>query len=66
MFTSAYVLRMAEQAVVSFLLSFGAVATATDGGFTKAAVLGGVTAGVRAVYGLFAASVGDPEVPSKF
>lgn len=66
MFSQAFMLRMAEQMVLAFLLSFGAAATATDGGFTKAAVLGGVAAGVRAVYGVFSTAVGDPETPSKF
>lgn len=66
MLTQAFLVRLLEQMVVSFLLSFGAAATATDGGFTKAAVLGGVAAGVRAVYGVFATTVGDSDQPQKF
>lgn len=66
MLSQTFILRLAEQMVLAFLLSFGAAATATDGGFTKAAVLGGVAAGVRAVYGVFATAVGDSEQPSKF
>lgn len=66
MFSQAFLVRLLEQMVLAFLLSFGAAATATDGGFTKAAVLGGLAAGVRAVYGVFASTVGDTEQPQKF
>lgn len=61
---SKFLVRVAEQAAVSFLLTFGAVATATDGGLTRAALLGGLSAGLRAVYGVFARAVGDADQPN--
>lgn len=63
MFTKVFVIRTLEQMLIGFILAFGAVATATDGGFTKAAILGAVAAGVRAVYGVLAANVNDPQTP---
>jgi len=63
MFNKTFLVRLGEQSLLGFLLAFGAVATATDGGLTRAAVAGGVAAGVRAVYGVFASAVNDPEQP---
>lgn len=63
MFNRVFLVRLLEQMLIGFVLAFGAVATATDGGFTKAALLGALAAGVRAVYGVIAVSVNDPEQP---
>lgn len=60
-----FTVRMLEQAVVSGALAFGAVWTATDGGFTKAAAALGLAAAGRAAYGFLAKQVGsDSESPS--
>lgn len=57
--------RLLEQAVVSGGLAFGAVWTATDGGFTRAAAALGLAAAGRAAYGFLAKQAGaDPESPS--
>jgi hypothetical protein len=63
-FSKAYLLSFLEQMLIAFGLAFGAVATATDGGFTKAAILGGAAAGVRAIYGTFVSQLGSSKLPS--
>jgi hypothetical protein len=63
MFNRVFLVRMAEQALVSFLLSFGAVVTATDASLSKTLLVSALAAGARAVYGVFAKSVNDPEQP---
>lgn len=64
MLNAMFLKRLAEQAVVSFLLAFGAVYTAADGGLSKSAAAAGLAAGLRALYGVFASTVGDSEQPS--
>jgi hypothetical protein len=51
--------RLLEEGVVSFLVAFGGVFTATDGGLTVAAATAGVAAGLRALYGVFVKNVGE-------
>lgn len=60
---SLFTKRMAEQLAVAFVGGFSAALVASDS-LSKAALVAGVTAGARAVYGLFAKLVGDADHPS--
>lgn len=62
--SAAFLLRLAEQALVSFLVAFGGVALAGDGSLTRGVLGGAVAAGLRAVYGLFVKNVGAEDSPS--
>lgn len=59
-----YLLRLAEQAVVTFGSGFFAALAVANGSWTKAVLVGAVSAGVRAVYGMFSKPVGDGSQPS--
>ena len=57
-----YLKRLAELAVVAFLGA--AVPVLVDKGLDKAALAGALSAGVAAVYGLFAKGAGDKDRPT--
>lgn len=60
-----YLVRLAEEAVVSGLATFGAVLAADDAAFGTAAVLAALVAAGRAAYGVVVKSLaGDAERPS--
>lgn len=61
----SYLVRLAEEAVVTGLATFGAVLAADDAAFGTAAVLAALTAAGRAAYGVVVKSLGaDAERPS--
>lgn len=62
MFTRKFVIRELEQMFIAFAVSFGA--GALSGSLSRAAVIGGVSAGLRAAYGAFVKNVGEAETPS--
>lgn len=60
-----FVVRLLEQAAVTFVLGFGAVYLAGDAPLTMSALGGALAAGLRAVYGLLVKEVGtDSASPS--
>lgn len=64
MFSSKYVLRVAEQAAAAFVVAFGGFALAGNGSLSSALIPGAVAAGLRALYGVVVKAVGDSESPS--
>lgn len=63
MFNKTFLVRMAEQMLIAFLLAAGAVLVASGDRPGMAALVGAAAAGARAVYGVFATAVNDPEQP---
>jgi hypothetical protein len=61
---SVYFKRLAEQCAVAFLGGVLSAIALAPGELSRAAFTGIAVAGVRAVYGLLARRVNDPEVPS--
>jgi hypothetical protein len=60
-----YLVRLAEEALVTGLATFGAVLAADDAAFGTAAVLAALTAAGRAAYGVAVKSLaGDVDRPS--
>lgn len=62
--TRKFLVRLAEEAVVTGLAAFATTLTLDDEAFTTAAMLAAVVAAGRAVYGLVVRRLGDPEQPS--
>jgi hypothetical protein len=60
---SLFTKRAAEQAAVAFVGGFAASLVASDS-LTRAAVVAGLSAGARAVYGLIVRMVGTGDTPS--
>ncbi len=64
LFTNIFSVRLLEQMILSFLVAFTAVVSATHGEFTKGVVFAAVAAGAQAVYGIFATAINDPQKPT--
>jgi hypothetical protein len=60
--SKAFLVRIGEQALISFLLAFGGVLTTSEN-VGKAALLGALAAGGRAVYGVLVRNVGAEDRP---
>lgn len=56
-----FFVRELEQMAVAFAVAFGGAAL--SGNLARAALVGGVSAGLRAAYGVFVKNVGEPEQP---
>lgn len=63
MFTKDFLLKVAKEAVVTFVGTAGSVFLAFGDGLEQAALVGGVVAGVRAVIGVVVKNVGTPDTP---
>jgi len=63
MFSREFLLKVAKEAVLTFVGTAGSVFLAFGDGLEKAAVVGGVVAGVRAVVGVIVKNVGTPNSP---
>lgn len=61
---SLYFKRLLEEAVHAFLAGGGAAVLASGDGLSKAAAVGGVVAGLRAVLGIVVAKFGAKDSPS--
>jgi hypothetical protein len=63
MFSKDFLLKVAKESVVTFVGTAGSVFLAFGDGLEKAALVGGVVAGVRAVIGAIVKNVGTPDTP---
>lgn len=64
MFSTKFVYKLAEQVGVAAVGAFAATLAASDGSISKAALVAGLAAAVRAVYGVVVSNFGVPETPS--
>ena len=63
MFSKSFLVQVAKEAVVTFVGTAGSVFLAFGDGLDKAAIVGAVVAGVRAVIGVVVKNVGTPDTP---
>lgn len=63
MFSKDFLVKVVKEAVLTFVGTAGSVFLAFGDGLEKAAVVGAVVAGVRAVVGVVVKNVGTPDSP---
>lgn len=63
MFSKDFLVKVAKEAVLTFLGTAGTTFLAFGSGLEKAALVGGAVAGVRAVIGVVVKNVGTPDTP---
>lgn len=64
MFSKDFLIKVAKEAVTTFVGTAGSVFLAFGDGLEKAALVGGVVAGVRAVIGVIVKDIGEKNTPS--